>query len=90
MRLPLFLITKILLEMDLIKPTETSSLTGDLDFTKMVLVDIPQQGQVLQRMELSYIHTVEQLASVFPEYQGLRIPYQAAPNNVKDFFRIEL
>jgi hypothetical protein len=53
----------------------------------MVLVDIPQQGQVLQRMELSYIHTVE-LSSVFPEYQGLRIPYQAAPNNVKDFFRI--
>jgi TonB-linked SusC/RagA family outer membrane protein len=28
------------------------------------------------------------LATVFPEYQGLRIPYKAAPNNVKDFFRI--
>jgi hypothetical protein len=40
-------------------------LTGDLDFTKMVLVDIPQEGQVLQRMELSYIHTVEQLSLVF-------------------------
>lgn len=28
------------------------------------------------------------LAAVFPEYQGLRIPYKAAVNNVKDFFRI--
>ena len=28
------------------------------------------------------------LATVFPEYQGLRIPYKATPNNVKDFFRI--
>ena len=28
------------------------------------------------------------LAAVFPEYQGLRIPYKAATNNVKDFFRI--
>ena len=28
------------------------------------------------------------LATVFPEYQGLRIPYKAAKNNVKDFFRI--
>ncbi|MGZ9675018.1 SusC/RagA family TonB-linked outer membrane protein [Flavobacterium sp. GNP001] len=27
------------------------------------------------------------LASVFPEYQGLRIPYKPVPNNVKDFFR---
>jgi TonB-linked SusC/RagA family outer membrane protein len=27
------------------------------------------------------------LATVFPQYQGLRIPFQAAPNNVKDFFR---
>ncbi len=27
------------------------------------------------------------LAAVFPEYQGLRIPYEAKPNNVKDFFR---
>lgn len=27
------------------------------------------------------------LASVFPEYQGLRIPYAPVPNNVKDFFR---
>jgi TonB-linked SusC/RagA family outer membrane protein len=27
------------------------------------------------------------LATVFPEYQGLRIPYEARPNNVKDFFR---
>jgi hypothetical protein len=49
--------------MDLIKPMEIL-LTGDLDFTKMVL-DIPQQGQVLQRMELSYIHTVEQLSLFF-------------------------
>ena len=27
------------------------------------------------------------LATVFPEYQGKRIPYEARPNNVKDFFR---
>lgn len=27
------------------------------------------------------------LAAVFPQYQGQRIPFQAAPNNVKDFFR---
>ncbi len=28
------------------------------------------------------------LAAAFPEYQGVRIPYAAAKNNVKDFFRI--
>ena len=30
------------------------------------------------------------LADVFPEYQGVRIPWEARPNNVKDFFRTGL
>ncbi len=30
------------------------------------------------------------LANVFPEFQGVRIPWEADPNNVKDFFNLGL
>jgi TonB-linked SusC/RagA family outer membrane protein len=35
----------------------------------------------------SHPYNRENLASVFPEFQGQTLPWEAQPNNVKDFFR---
>lgn len=35
-------------------------------------------------------HPYANLGDIFPEFDGLEIPYQAAPDNVKDFFRTGL
>ncbi len=35
-------------------------------------------------------HPYQGFSNVFPEYEDLQIPYVAAPNNVKDFFRTGL
>ncbi len=32
-------------------------------------------------------HPYSSLASIFPEYEGVMVPYQAYPDNVKDFFQ---
>ncbi len=35
-------------------------------------------------------HPYATLGAIFPQFEGLEIPYQAAPNNVSDFFRTGL
>ncbi len=41
-------------------------------------------------MGLMIAHPYAPLSDIFPQYEGLEIPYEAAPNNVKDFFRTGL
>jgi TonB-linked SusC/RagA family outer membrane protein len=32
-------------------------------------------------------YSQSRFASIFPDYQGVQVPYEAVPNNVRDFFR---
>lgn len=41
-------------------------------------------------MLVPHIYDKEFITDIFPEYDGLMVPYVAVPNNVKDFFRIGL
>lgn len=40
-----------------------------------------------ENLMIEHPYSASHLAEAFPEFQGLLIPYEAAPNNVSDFFR---